>query len=256
MRRTTYQQDLKKYPSRLESSTVPDGLRIAGRSTSLTPAQRGFTIVELLVALTVFSLVLLLCLVALIQIGRMFYKGISLSRTQEVARSIATDINNDLVLSKGIVEVGTDAGSNLSWYCISGHRYTYELGKKLGTDAAAGVRRDSLVNNSACSPIVSGAAELDTNVYSDQTKEYLSDGMRVNMFDIQNCASGLCTVQVRVLFGEDDLFMSDTTPLPSNPTATDYALVSSQPDARCTGTLSSSQFCATADVSTSVYKRF
>lgn len=217
--------------------------------------QSGFTIVELLVALTVFSLVLLLCLVALIQIGRMFYKGISLSRTQEVARSIATDINNDLVLSKGIVEVGSDAGSNLSWYCISGHRYTYELGKKLGTDATAGVRRDSLVNNSACSPVVSGSVNLGANVFSDQTKEYLGEGMRVNVFDIQNCASGLCTVQVRVLFGEDDLFSSGSVPLPGNPTAADYALTSAQADARCTGSISSSQFCATADVSTSVFKR-
>lgn len=213
---------------------------------------QGFTIIELMIALTVFSFVLLICLAALTQIGRLFYKGITMARTQEIARSVADDISGDITLSKGSITGGNHIPSGVGWYCIGSHRYAYQLGKQIGQPGTqAGLRRDSLMSGGACDPTASGSLNLDANVYTDQTREYLGEGMRVNMFDLDNCEGGLCTMKLRVLFGDDDLFESLSAPASASP-----ADIAKAPDAQCTGSLTGSQFCATADLSTSLYRRF
>src|SRR5438105_2859585 len=59
----------------------------------------GFTIVELLIATTVFSIVLIVFLATFLRISELFYKGVSLSNTQETARTVLQDITDDLQFS-------------------------------------------------------------------------------------------------------------------------------------------------------------
>ena len=54
--------------------------------------QSGFTLLELMIATTIFSVILLLCTVGLIQIGKTYYKGSAIVRTQNVARDITDNI--------------------------------------------------------------------------------------------------------------------------------------------------------------------
>ena len=54
--------------------------------------QNGFTIVELLIASAVFSFVILGASVAIIQISRLYYKGIIVSNTQTSAKAILDSI--------------------------------------------------------------------------------------------------------------------------------------------------------------------
>ena len=54
--------------------------------------QNGFTIIELLIATTVFSLILLISVAGILQISRMYYRGVTQSRTQETARSIIDEV--------------------------------------------------------------------------------------------------------------------------------------------------------------------
>lgn len=95
----------------------------------------GFTIIELLIASSVFSVVLLVALTGFLQIGRVFYKGISDSQTQNVARQIVTDISSSLSNTSsddGVSTIKTSGG--YSYMCIGIVRYTW--GRYVSSDTA------------------------------------------------------------------------------------------------------------------------
>jgi prepilin-type N-terminal cleavage/methylation domain-containing protein len=86
---------------------------------------KGFTIIELLVATSIFSLVLLVILASFLQIGRMFYKGVSVSNTNESARSLLDSITRDVRFGQSPTGVKNEGGK--SYFCAGSHRYTFAL---------------------------------------------------------------------------------------------------------------------------------
>ncbi len=100
----------------------------------MTDKQKGFTIIELLLATAVFSLVLVGATSALIQIGRMYYKGLTTSNTQETARRIMEDVSRNIQFS-GATPTDTPGGGlavnyngtdiALISFCIGSLRYSY-----------------------------------------------------------------------------------------------------------------------------------
>lgn len=118
--------------------------------TNNTHHQKGFTIVELMFSTAIFSTVLLLCLSALVQIGRMYYKGVTTAQTQEVARGVLDELTQSIQLNAGnvkspsaldgvspaptgpVVAVDpTDVAKNaVGYFCIGTTRYTYALDRK------------------------------------------------------------------------------------------------------------------------------
>ena len=71
-------------------------------------AENGFTIVELMIATTVLSVILLLASVVIIGIGNLFYKGVAQSQTQGDVRTIIDDVSQHLKLDGGNVIAFTD----------------------------------------------------------------------------------------------------------------------------------------------------
>jgi prepilin-type N-terminal cleavage/methylation domain-containing protein len=61
--------------------------------------KKGFTIIELMIAVTVFSMVLLILSYGIINIGRMYYKNITSARTQEASRSVMDEISGSVQFS-------------------------------------------------------------------------------------------------------------------------------------------------------------
>ena len=55
---------------------------------------KGFTIVELLIATAVFSFILLVVTTGIIRLGNMYYKGVISSRTQESIRNIVSETSS------------------------------------------------------------------------------------------------------------------------------------------------------------------
>jgi prepilin-type N-terminal cleavage/methylation domain-containing protein len=99
--------------------------------------ESGFTIIELMIATGVFSVVLLLCATAVIQVGRIFYKGTIVNKTQNTSRSIIDDVTQAIQFG------GSTAGSfyqtgavtytfgtqniPVSSVCLGDIRYSYVL---------------------------------------------------------------------------------------------------------------------------------
>jgi prepilin-type N-terminal cleavage/methylation domain-containing protein len=99
----------------------------------------GFTIIELIIATAVLSLMLVLITVLMINIGNLYYKGINQSRVQDSVRNINDSIGDQIKLSDNAPTPGTSTtDSNTHAYCIGDKRYTYVLGAQIGKDKPVG----------------------------------------------------------------------------------------------------------------------
>lgn len=90
----------------------------------------GFTIIELLIATTVFSVIMLIGTFAIIRISRSYYQGIISNQTEEAARTALATISEAIQFQRGtpftdradtIVPIDND----LKAHCVGDKRFTY-----------------------------------------------------------------------------------------------------------------------------------
>jgi len=217
-----------------------------------THTQRGFTIIELLIATAVFSLVLIVFLTALIRISQLFYKGVSLSNTQEATRNIIQTISDDIQFYGAAPEVHSD------YFCIGDHRYSFNPGVQVGSGDPNdfGVIREV----SDCLPWRAAPAPAPLPQPPDLKAEKLLDpGMQVNKLTVTPLNGGIQVNILVVFYGSDNgVFHSDTPGFINDPNDPNYSTQGAYkaPDAQCTGLPNSSQFCATADYQTTILQKF
>lgn len=227
--------------------------------------QRGFTIVELLIASAVFSVILLICAVGLLQIGRTYYKGVTSSQTQEAARSIIEEVSKTIQFNGGNVGLMIHPGgsepsenpSTPSYVCIGNRRFAFVINRQLTPSGAPGPdqsRHVLAVDNRQC---VGGTPQPLTNSnLLDESKELLPPNMRLTKFEVGcapdnstpdplDCLSdNLYQVTVRVVAGGQDVLVDTNSSRPG-------------PDlpGECLPNSIGGQFCAVAELSTAVQKR-
>lgn len=212
--------------------------------------QQGFTIVELLIASAVFSVVLIGALAGFLQIGRVFHKGTSTAATNETAKQILNDISDSVQTAASVS--GVQEGGGYKYYCIGNIRYTYYVGRAVdtsGTDSFItnnkyGLIKDFLPGSSTCVPPCPQPPGVCADGHTRWVSpvELLGDNMRLQELKIQpnpTISPDYYTISVVVAYGDDDLLELET---PSNPGSM-----------RCRGTSSQGeQFCAVARFSTSL----
>lgn len=226
--------------------------------------QEGFTIVELLISTIIFSLILLGAMAALVQIGRLYYNGITTARTQEQARGIVEEVAQSIKFSSQEVnQYGTQpAGPEIATgdpdvgiYCIGPQRYTYAIDRKLSLSPSEPKERRHVL---WVDEPDGGCAQADTVYAADLTKddpcdradpgpeddcsngrELLGENMRLSRFSL-NTSPGVDSVVnifITVVYGDDDLLE-----------VIDGRYV-------CEGNRIGSEFCALSELSTSALKR-
>lgn len=201
---------------------------------------KGFTIIELMIATMVFSVILLIASFALIQIGKVYYKGVTISRTQEVARTIVEEITQSIQFSGGqLNESLNSTGGNVNGFCVGSRRYSYLLGVKL--DEAPN-RHVLVADNFSCGAgtttlTLSNSVAVNASV---DAREFLPGDMRLSNMEVKKVpgTSDLYSVHVRVVAGDSDLL--------DFPNGT---------NAGCKGNSAGRQFCAVADITTVIHKR-
>ncbi|TXG78187.1 type II secretion system protein [Patescibacteria group bacterium] len=183
----------------------------------VTSDQKGFTIIELMIATMVFSMVLMLCAAGLITIGRMYQKGNTSRATQEVTRNAMDTIKNDFELSGGAYKaLAPLSGSDIRVFCIGGTMYLYELNKPVPTDGSSaglvqlrGPTGAYFCGLSAVIPGLTPIAALNAG-----GKELLGTNMRLMQDPITYAyptATNAQSLQIRinVVYGDDDLINGD-----------------------------------------------
>ena len=188
---------------------------------------RGFTLLELLISTTVFSVILLLCTFGLVQVGRNYYRGNTITRTQNAARSVMSTLTQSIQYS-GSDPVGTlpQAAANTQVqggsFCIGSLRYDYKLNTKVEDLPGSYALRTTKIDNSD---------NCDPNKQGSQS-ELLGKGMSLRQFSISNNGPDY-TISLLIAYGDDDLLT---------------------PDGLCKGG-AGSQFCATSALTTTVHRR-
>jgi len=87
--------------------------------------QKGFTIVELMIAALVFSIILIIIMAAVLQITRNYYKGVSTTRTQEVARNIMQTVSEAIQFSGGSINTNLASNNGSIGFCVDHYRFSY-----------------------------------------------------------------------------------------------------------------------------------
>lgn len=227
-------------------------------------AQSGFTIVELLIATTVFGVVLLLATMGLIQVGKTYSKGINSSDTQGAARAIVDDVAQAIQFSGGGINLPADAGawkvnwttaggdpvtSQVKFFCTQEKRYIYVAGPELTDTNHVFMSDDKGIGKGCPTP---GSWPADAT-------ELFRPNMRVSKFKINGNqgSPSLYNIEVRVVFGDDDLICSPGQNNCSGNTETDFGPpdVATMPEDLACKTTVGSQFCGFSELSTSVQKR-
>lgn len=197
---------------------------------------KGFTIIEMLIATVVFAMTLLIITTAIIQFGKIYYKGTIQARTQQTVRTALEDVSQSIQFgSQDPTGPFTDP-SGAQYYCVGNHRYTYIItaaGTQLGTGAGQSphifVSDDPIgcsgaFPSMASQPLPTGAREL------------LGERMQLTNFQITKIGTDLFQVTVAVAYGS----------------STDL-----EPDKRACKALNiGGQFCAVSQLTTMVQKRY
>ncbi|MEI7632499.1 MAG: prepilin-type N-terminal cleavage/methylation domain-containing protein [bacterium] len=235
---------------------------------------KGFTIVELMVATSVFSAILLISLAGLIQIGRMYQKGVTSSQTQETSRGVMDEITQAIQFNGGNVKspyvinpvadtlpVGpiiavpaADVSKNaVGYFCIGTTRYTYSIDRKQSPTnsnvvASKEIKHAMWVDEpticaDAAQPtdVLPNIVDLTADLPTPKGRDMLSDNMRIVKLNIIQPALtvGVWQVQLTIAYGDSDLLVLNG--------AGDSLL--------CKGTSVGAQFCSVSELSTIVKRR-
>jgi prepilin-type N-terminal cleavage/methylation domain-containing protein len=205
-------------------------------------SQRGFTVIELMVATAVFGFVLLIIATGILQLSRLYYKGLTETKVQTTTRTLVDTIAQAIQFSGAnvtVTPVGAVAGATTWTFCIGNQQYAYKLGQQLvdSTPAANQSRRVLMVRDLAGCTASSGAPAMDGSAAG---RELLAPGMRLARLEVKQLSGSYYTVSARVVFGDDAVL---STP----PTAT---------TAGCrNGVRAGTQFCAVSDITAGITKR-
>ncbi len=189
----------------------------------------GFTIVELLVAISVFSIMLLITSGVMVELGRQFYKTVVRSRTQEVSRSVVEEIANNLQYSAS-APYELPASGNVMHWCIAGRLYSYILDQEISPTTPNVLLRSSDCLNPPSEPL--------QRTSGDQV-ELLAESMRLTEFSLVQDGKAWY-ISVTVAHGDDETF--DPTVAPGDPV-------------RCRADASNSTYCAVSSLSTVVVRK-
>jgi len=243
--------------------------------------QYGFTLIELMIATSIFSLVLLMVAAGSIQIGKLFYKGYSSARAQNAAREIIDDITrviqfgaNDptpwpIATQNLAARAGSTADMPVSYFCIDTTRYSFIVDARNAAQGGYNEKnpndklaphvlwRDTIPSAADCT----GPADLqcpDPNKagcgFPTGTKgqELVPFNMKLTEFFLQEAptstGSRYWCLRVGVAHGEDDIQVRGNTQDCLGATVPNRVI-------RCVESSKGGQFCAISKLQTTIFRR-
>ena len=218
--------------------------------------ENGFTIIELLIATMIFSLVLLVMTIAITDISKTYYRGVTEADTYNTTRNIINNISqaiqvnggsivNPITPSNGVVGAPCGGGGAISCgFCVGSEEFSYLVGYELepgiaATDTSLFKSPHSFVTNTVagCNSTTLAQNLASTGSLASGSRELLSPNMRLAQLSLSPVGTNSYNVGVRILFGDLDLLTASTGS-----------------SASCNGQ-AGSQFCAVSQLSTVVQKR-
>lgn len=229
---------------------------LRARYSNHRPGDNGFTIVELMIAMSVFTIILVATSAVLVQIGRAYYRSVFTSRTQSIVRSVADNVSRSIqfsgshiVESNSPLEVGSSS-LEANALCIGTTRYTYILDNIVGSsDVEYALWRDNISTSGTCDVL-----DL-SNIPSDNDGvELLGQNMRLLAFSVEPDPPGSqreYRVRVDIAYGESDFIegVNEDGDTVLDLSSTDIVSF------RCKPASFTLQFCAASSLSSKLTRR-
>jgi len=211
-------------------------------------SEKGFTIVELMIATAVLSTILVMVSIIMISIGTLYYKGVNQSQVQDNVRSISDEIAQQLELNDQFKTGSLTVGSTtVESYCMGATRYSYVIGVQLGTIPDVLWRDIDTAGN--CQP-----QNVTVTGLSGGTELIAPHSRLTNLTISQPNPSDPYSVTVGVAYGDDDLLCSPSLAGSCNSPVTMPIADFQNGDLLCKG-LPGQQFCGTSILTTTVVQR-
>ena len=241
---------------------------------------QGFTLIELMIASVIFATLLLFSTAIIIQIGRLYQRGLTTTRTQETVRRVTDDISGaiqfsgDKVSVIGPVVVGDTSGfqANAYAFCTGNIRYSYVIGAQVSDNADEGkyntnvaqpklnlikhgLWRERITTSNGCTPsdLTRAVPDNDAGGVGSEGAELLSKGTRLAGLQIVplDDKGKLWSIKVRLAKGDNDL-LDDKLDATGNPVPP--ATADNIKDTCKTG-IAGKEFCAIAELNLNVVRR-
>lgn len=176
-------------------------------SKTAANSEAGFTIIELLIATVVFSLILMVIILGVLSFTHAYYRGVNSSTTQDTARNAVSSIAQAIEFSGNTVSASSvPDGNGVSYFCAGGNTFVYALGVRFDSS-----QPPSLPGNPGLYMIPNGGSCTQPTTLKNGS-ELLGNNMRLAVFSVQPVASQPRTfsIQLRLLYGTDDLLCAPT----------------------------------------------
>lgn len=213
--------------------------------------RKGFTIVELMIAMAFISFLLLAIAAAIMQIGAIYNKGVTMKSVNQVGRIIVADMRRTIGAAPVLNVNPTDSGSNFKLQdrnrgsqptvdyeggrlCTGAYSYIWNIGKYItddpteqrnkymGTDIGKPLRFVRVIDPDASS--CKGSAD-DPVDYSKATELLSEVNLSVQKFDIKRVNSsrvgGNALYQVSIFISDSDQTAINTVDISCNPPSED-----------------------------------
>lgn len=224
--------------------------------------QKGFTLIELMVSTIVFSLVLMAVTVALVQISRLYYRGVTQARTQEIMRNVSDEISQSIQFSAQDVTppnypVGSTPGPDIAssnrgadsdqfYFCVGPKRYSFAVDRMVSKEAIANTNKysphglwvDVPTTGCANSAVAPGPANLSVVQPTTVGRELLQQNMRITKLELIPISDELWTLNLAIAYGEEEFFF-----------------VNDEGRKICEGSRIGVELCATSELSLTILRR-
>jgi prepilin-type N-terminal cleavage/methylation domain-containing protein len=169
-----------------------------------TKHQAGFTIIELMIATLVFSVILVIITAGVLYFSNTYYASLNRASMQNTARGIVKDVTESIQFTGTAIATSDDTGAN--YFCAGNKIYVFQPGVMYGggTPTAANPGLYVTPQNSGCPPLSA------TDYNNPNAQQLLGSKMRISAFNLKETADGMYTVSLTLAFGEDDLLTATT----------------------------------------------
>ncbi len=184
--------------------------------------EKGLTIIETIIALSIFSFLIIVSMGVFIFVGRIYYKGLYENATQTVTRNIVDNVAEALRTSGNALVIADEtAGDGWKAYCIGNVQYSYKENIQLVAEddlvpGGSGRQSDKVfIATNKCNIDRASGAYIATPLGKDpgppsdppdpkfptEVIELLHDRMRVLEFSIERIGENLYEISLKIALG-------------------------------------------------------
>lgn len=208
--------------------------------------ESGFTILEVLIASMVFTVVLMICVQVITRIGQLYFKGVTSAQIQNLTRDLTDEFSQQIQFGSGIPygipnpdSISGGTAGDVLIFCVGDNRYRAIMNRRLG-DAGVTTVLQRIPYSGAC-------VTTDTGFVG--ATELAVKNMRILKLSIIRSTTDpyIWSLNIRLALGEDDQFSYSVAGSTDTPAVYGSAI--------CKSGISGSQFCSISELSSSLLRR-